>query len=207
MLKKYVSHCIPLTHLLEPEKRGRLHGRCAFCFHETREGFPLKKSVSQAFTDYSELHASNVVCPYCYMFLKDPRFRRSSWVIAPKNIVFLKREEVAKYIADPPDPPYAIYVTRSFKKHGWIKMMYRGVNYSKEFMAVGFDADLVFFKRRDFLELLDHIQAAVKRGVSKKRLLAKAFTPSDLEKLGPEEYRYLVSKWGGLDYELAVYLS
>jgi len=207
-LKTYlVERTVPLTHLVPSPYKGELEGRCAFCFCETSKGFPLKKSVSEAFTDYSELHGSQVVCPHCYYFLKEPKFRKSCWAISQNTAVFLKKSEVVKYIEGPPQPPYAVYVTKTFKKHGWIRMMFRGVNYSRERIVVGYDTELVWFPRTWFLEVLELVRTAVAKGVSKKRLYSRTLTPRDLEKIGLDLYESLKSIWGGLDYELAVYLA
>jgi len=207
-LKTYlVEHAAPLTHLIPSPHKGGLKGKCAFCFCETEQGFSLEESVSKAFTDFSELHGSQVVCPHCYYFLKEPKFRRSCWVIYNNTVVFLKKNEVVKYIEDPPEPPYAIYVTKTFKKHGWIRMMYRGVNYSRESMVVGFDTELVWFNRSQFLELLSLVRSAVEKRVSKQRLLSWSLSAKDLEKMGADLFKELRDRRGGLDYELAVYLA
>jgi len=183
----------PLTHLIKPEKLGNLKGRCIFCYQFTQHGFSIDE-IPDTFTDWDKVltSSSNVVCEYCFMFLKNPDFRRRSWIIYNNQIHFLKsRKEVLKFIQDPPNPPFAIYVIKQGKKHGWIQMMYKGVNYSREVLTIGFEDELITFNRLDFIQLIKLLQEVRRKEVKKEDL--KNLNIHVLEKIGFELFEKLKS--------------
>ena len=194
----------PLTHLVKPSKFGNRKGKCIFCYQYTEHGFSLSE-IPNTFTDWDKtlLSEYNVVCEYCYNFLKDERFRRKSWIIFNNEIHFLSsRKEILKFIENPPTPPYAIYVIKQGKKHGWLNMMFKGVNYSRDIITIGFEDEIITINREQFLQLIQFLKRLRRKGLKKDEI--RNPTPKTLMKITFEEYEKLRQVIGRNDFELAL---
>lgn len=108
---------------------GEVSGRCTLCGASTDTGYNMP--FSEKFTQYSTLYDGDCVCQYCYAFLKEQGFRRRSWVATESTVVFLKRSELMHYLLTPPNPPFAIYITQSGQRMGWLSNI-RAVSYSQQ---------------------------------------------------------------------------
>ena len=196
----------PLTHFVKPDKLGKYKGKCIFCYQFTEHGFSIDE-IPNTFTDWDKVltSSSNVVCEYCFNFLKNENFRRRNWIIYNNQVHFLRsKKEVLRFIEYPPNPPFAIYVIKQGKKHGWIQMMYKGVNYSKEVITVGFEDELITFNRLEFLELIKLLQEARKKGVKKDEL--RTLNINVIRKVGFELFERLRSwrEWNEGLFELGL---
>jgi hypothetical protein len=62
-------------------------------------------------------------------------------------------------LVDPPEPPFAIYLTKTWKKSGWQTMLRAngGVNTSRDLFLVGFDYEVVYVDRQKLLSDLSYI--------------------------------------------------
>ncbi len=186
----------PLTHMLEPKEHGNAKGTCIVCGTYTEKGFPLKK-LPQTFIDYYRLFHGSVVCPHCWMFLRDQRFRRKPWVLMEREIVFLdSRKKVHDYIASPPSPPYAIYIPLAGKKHGWLDLVHRGVNTSREIITVGTEDYTVTFHRRQYMRLHTLVKELLKRGAKKTWIQHTTINPR-LYTIAPRELVDELRQWAG----------
>lgn len=93
------------------------------CGRLTNTGFKSKDVIKDArFTNFDELKniKSDVVCEYCTACMKDARLRRSCFIADEEQIIFLKRNDIEKYIFDLKEKikgSFVICVTDSFKKH------------------------------------------------------------------------------------------
>jgi len=198
----------PLTHLVEPKKLGFRTGTCIFCYLPTNRGFSVSE-IPETFMDLDKAvrSNSNVICEYCYTFLKDPNFRRKNWVIMNGAVRFIDKDEVLKILEKPPTPPFAIYVIKQGKKHGWISMIYKGVNYSTETVTIGFEGELVTINRLEFLQLVEILQNLRRMSkISKESLLRLDLQA--LRTLGEDNYNMLIEfrSKNELSYELAIHL-
>jgi|GEM_PF-1573789 len=110
-----------------PVNIGRLLGRpvpggeagtCQVCGLATERGHPAR--FSDNFTQGSLLYAGDVICEYCLPLVKTPDFRRRSWVITPGAVRFGKLREIGRLVYDPPDPPFALYLTTAGKRYGFL---------------------------------------------------------------------------------------
>lgn len=156
------------THLIhqgagypEVENLETAPGRCAVCGSEISEGVPLKKVVSDAFTnwdvlaDATETHACKA-CAYC---IRDRRTRQSCYVATKDSLVFFKRDDIEKYLFDPPEPPFVLFVTASYKKHGSFRAH---VNQSRKLFYVQFEDRSVLFspsKYKDVFNVMKRMYA------------------------------------------------
>jgi len=119
---------IPELCIKSPEL-GNEKGYCCICGKQTKIGY--KFSLSDNFTGFSYLKFGNLFCPYCYTFMKNQNFRKHCWLATQDEILFLKRNEYLPYLLNPPKDPFAFYITKSFKKQGFLSG-FQYVNYSQE---------------------------------------------------------------------------
>jgi len=120
--------------------------KCALCGEEIDEGFKISEAVSENFTDYVYFRVldSDYVCKYCYNSLKEPKFRRYSFVMNKSEVIYLKRNEIADYLFDKSlNPPFIFCITESMKKHMVFKAM------------VNYDETLFFIQKEDYTILFD----------------------------------------------------
>lgn len=181
----------PLTHLIKPSALGSVHGRCIFCYQLTDHGFDVRE-IPDTFVDYDKAQRSdvNVICEHCYTFLTSPAFRRRSWIIYGGDVHFISsRKDVLKHLESPPEPPYAIYIVKQGKKHGWLNMMFRGVNYSRDVITVGFEDELVTIVRDEFLRLVSFLMDVL-RSCRKSDVMHPS--PSLALRIGHERLRELM---------------
>jgi hypothetical protein len=62
-------------------------------------------------------------------------------------------------LTEPPDPPFAIFLTRSWKKPGWQTMIRAngGISTSRDLFLVGFDYEIAYVDRQKLLSDLSYI--------------------------------------------------
>lgn len=151
---------------------GREEGYCVVCGAYTTRGHRLRRAFSSSFTEYNRLlYWGDVVCPACAAALKTPELRRRSWLATLSELRFLTRTEVYWAVLEPPEPPFALYATRTGKKQGWI-VLGAMVAWSREAYPVSFDGELVWVERRAahrLHRLLDRLEAA---GAKARELLS-----------------------------------
>ena len=104
-------------------------GTCIICGADTQHGHA--SPLSSSFTASSKLFGGNCACPHCNGFMKEPHYRKKSWLATQDGVVWLKPKECLRYILDPPEPPFVIYITKAGKSQGWLSNIH-GVSYSKE---------------------------------------------------------------------------
>lgn len=129
-------------------------GVCAVCGSEIFEGIPIKKVVSNAFTDWNSLAdiSSPYVCKACAWCIKEPKMRRSQYIATTKHLIYFKREDIEKYLFTPPQQPFVLFVTASYKKHGSFKAK---VNNSTNLFYVQFEDQSVLFSPNKYKNLWD----------------------------------------------------
>lgn len=103
-----------------PIETEPVDGICAVCGREINEGVPIKKVMSNSFTDWNFLAdmTTSHVCAACTWCIKEPKMRRSQWIATKHRLLFFKREEIERWLLDPPESPFVFFVTASYKKHG-----------------------------------------------------------------------------------------
>lgn len=176
-----VSSSCTLTELIGLSKPGEAHGYCYLCRRETEHGH--LEPPSDQFTAWATVYAGSVLCEWCYPVLHDRRFRSRSWLVTAAGVRFTEPGEDKIWLRDvilsPPEPPFALYLTRGGKKQGWISLV-RYVSWSRERYWVG----------TDWLDRpvhLDRAWAAAhaplaerlrQRGISRAALLTASYSPA-----------------------------
>ena len=153
-----------------PPTNGDVHGTCVVCGFATERGH--KVDFSDNFTSWNLLQEGDCICEFCYTLCRDQQYRRKSWVATPEHIRFLQRTEILKYLTEPPHPPFAIYITKSGKKQGFLHLINR-VNYSREHYYLAYEDTLLFVTRSDLVEMADVAAKARALKFSKKELLTE----------------------------------
>jgi hypothetical protein len=156
------------THLIhqgaglpDVENLGDIDSTCVVCGCEISEGVPIKKVVSDAFTNWDVLADATKthVCKACTWCIKNRKTRQSCYVATDDNLVFFKRDDIEKYMFDPPETPFVLFVTASYKKHGSFRAH---VNQSRKLFYVQFEDRSILFspsKYRDLFDLMKRMYA------------------------------------------------
>ena len=138
------------------------------CGFETERGHDI--DLSDNFTAWNLLQEGNVICEHCYSLLRNQNYRRKSWVADSHGVRFLQRGEILDALLDPPKPPFAIYITKTGKKQGFLHLINRP-NYSRERFFIAFDDSLVFVERGKLREMVEVARRARRLKFGKAELL------------------------------------
>lgn len=162
---------------------GDLTGECAFCGIETTHGH--KPAFGDSFCNAPLLTGGAVVCPSCQHMriaeipgtdIRGKLYRSNMWYASENDgfglIRFPKKDgaEPARdmgfpertprqILADPPEPPFGISQTRTWKKPTWQALIRAngGVATSRDLFPVGFDYEVIYVDRQKLLRDLSYI--------------------------------------------------
>lgn len=151
-----------------PPTPGSRNGKCIICAHYTEKGHDV--DFSGNFTSWNLLQEGNCICEYCYTLCRDQQYRRKSWVASLKGVRFLKRDEILPVLLEPPEPPFAVYITKSGKKQGFLHIVNR-VNYNKNHYCIAFEDSILFVERSSLREMVEIARQARNLKFSKSELL------------------------------------
>jgi hypothetical protein len=157
---------------------------CALCAQPLASE-PLK--VSDAFTNFDRLRfpGSDLVCPACAWCLRTPQLRRGSWIASMEGLRYLQRPAISGALFNPPEPPFAIYVTTSFKKHGFFKAR---VNLSRACFYVQFEEVGVEFEPPRWTAVGEALWNLYAAGFSKRELLHGDYNQRKVRLFGREAW-------------------
>ncbi|QLH52778.1 MAG: hypothetical protein CH6_0093 [Candidatus Kapaibacterium sp.] len=170
-----------ISYFLQPIKDGSESGYCVLCGTYTKNGHQFKPS--DTFTAYSELQYGNVLCPFCAAFFQDQNFRRKNWILSENGVQFVKREEIAAFLINPNKPlPFAVYITSTGQKQGWLRG-FRRISFSKEKFFIHTDfAGCVFTEFQELVYLFEIASKLHEQKVSKTELKTGEFSMSTYRK-------------------------
>ena len=163
-----------------PLEYGKLSGNCIFCGLHTDYGHPVKLKTN--FTGYPYLQAGEVICPFCYELYNNEEYRKNMWLVTEERFRVFKRVEAKEILLSHSPVPFAIYLTKTWKKQGWITLMNR-VNYNTKKFFVGFDYDVVLVEREKLTEYFDLISELLEKKISKTELATGQLKVRSLEKI------------------------
>lgn len=99
---------------------GDQTGVCYICATETDHG--QRRAPSDAFTAWAACAVGDVLCPSCAATLGWRDVRMFPWLATPDGVRFVGRGDrgwMWDVLIDPPEPPFAIYITQGGQKQGW----------------------------------------------------------------------------------------
>lgn len=187
---------------------GEKEGICCLCGRETNKGF--KKKFGNNFTSYNLLQHGNIICEYCYPISQDRQsYRRSMWIVSDeRGFETFKKDKGKNVLLNPPDPPFAMYFTRTWKKQGWISLMNK-VNNNKELFWVGFDYDTILINIESVREDFDIIKELRELKINKEEIRTGRFSSKTLMKILDYEeiLQSVLERKGSLLWDLEVFLN
>lgn len=134
---------------------GELTGTCCICTTETSNGHPVKLPTTFMSWTHFQDTADPVLCQYCQHMLKERKYRSSSWLVQNGSFTFVKAVGVRAVLDDIPEPPWALYATQSYKKHGWLNTE---VNTSRETFYLSIDATKYLVRRDELTDMIAKIR-------------------------------------------------
>jgi CRISPR type IV-associated protein Csf1 len=166
---------------LDNEPQYENEGLCCFCGNRKR-GVLAERYLPKTFSRFQDLELTGeIICAKCLPVYKDHRFRNRHWVASTAGVRFLQKPEIHEILRNPPCPPWALYITESHKKHGWIRGIYWITHNTSQFRVIHEDS-LVSGTSAQFISLLD-ICAALRSLKIPKKALAKALQPLYLNRV------------------------
>lgn len=175
-----LSHIICSARHIEPEQ-GTLTGSCIFCGLETSTGHKAK--LKDTFTAYDLVQGGSCICPECWHMYNEQMYRKKAWVVTLETFSEVKRDGAKELLLNPPDPPFIIYLTKSWKKQGWINLMNR-VQESRTDYTIGLDYELVEVNTSKLEEYCTLITELLEKKITKTELSSGNFRAKSYEKLG-----------------------
>jgi CRISPR type IV-associated protein Csf1 len=161
---------------------GNVAGTCVFCGCDTERGYS-NTLISSNFTAGDRLGGGNTVCPECLYVYNEPTYRKRAWVVTESTFAEVKRENAKELLLNPPDPPFVIYLTQSWKKQGFVNLINR-VQESKSNYTIGLDYDLIEVNTEKLEEYCTLISEILEKKVTKTELSTGQFKAKSYEKLG-----------------------
>ena len=187
-------------------------GACMLCGAVIRQGVPRKKVLSSNFMNMDILTypQGTHFCAACVFALKEPTFRRTSFICSTSEFRPLKRDMLAEALfhALPEDPYlYLFCVTTSYKKHLWL---HAPVNLPGPHVQVQFDDMTVDVHLNTARAVLDAIEALYTT-FTKEEIRSGHYRLYRLERFGAEEFerheRLLRPHRGSPVFGLLVYIA
>lgn len=114
-------------------------GRCYVCGRETITGH--RRPPSDLFTAWSSCQAGDVLCASCRACISLRPVRMFSWLVTADAFRPQTKDDKGwlwDVLVQPPEPPFAIYVTRGGQKQGWLTLTH-AVSQSRQRYCVGTD--------------------------------------------------------------------
>lgn len=187
-------------------EQGTLAGSCILCGLETSHGH--KAELKDTFTAYDLIQGGSCICPECWHVYNEQMYRKKAWVVTPSTFTEVKRDGAKELLLNPPEPPFVIYLTQTWKKQGWLNLINR-VNMSKTDYTIGLDYDLIEVNTQKLEEYCTLISEILEKKIMKTELQTGHFKSKSYEKLGYdmeliEKIKILV---GNPLWNLAIFVS
>lgn len=165
---------------ITPDK-GTLTGSCILCGLETECGH--KAELKDTFTAYDLIQGGTCICPECWHVYNEQMYRKRAWVVTPSTFTEVKRDSAKELLLNPPEPPFVMYLTQTWKKQGWLNLINR-VQESKSNYTIGLDYDLIEVNTEKLEEYCTLISEILEKKVTKTELSTGQFKAKSYEKLG-----------------------
>jgi CRISPR type IV-associated protein Csf1 len=153
---------------------------CIFCGTSLTEE---AKTITfpQTFTAYQLIQAGDKACPQCATMFTDPKYRRNSWIFREGKFEAVK--DPTAFLLNLPEPPFLLYLTKTKRKHGWIRAAQNPTLSTKRFILV-VDEEKIMFDTQVYAELYAFCRNLFARRIPKAVMLGGMPKPSDHRKYG-----------------------
>jgi CRISPR type IV-associated protein Csf1 len=133
---------------------------CCLCGLEHAQNCPATKYIKATFTTFTnrdllKAPLSKWICPACAFTLSEAKFRRTSFVCTPTEFISLKRDDIAKWLFNPPETPFIFCITTSYKKH---LAIHAEVNYSRDRFQVVLDEMQIWFEPERWRQMFEALE-------------------------------------------------
>ncbi len=189
-------------------EQGELEGTCCLCGKETIYGY--KKKFGSNFTATPEVSMGTVICEYCHPLIKlSNELRRSMWIVTGSEFRKFKKDEAKDIILNLPDEPFYLYLTNTWQKVGWVKMLNRANHDKNGLICCNVDYDTYFIELEVIKELFKVIEELRELKIPKSELESWELSMHHYKKLEhPRETAKQLKKYAGNPiWKLAVYLN
>jgi len=199
---------ITLGELLPFRTTGDCTGKCIACGRHTARGIPAR--LPDTFTAAYKLYNGSTLCECCAPLFKERSLRNRSWVASRTEFRYIQRNEWRAALIEPPEPPFAIYLTLSGQKYGYLPLIRRiSTNRDRYWLATDWQESPILIHRAQLAELIPIAQQLRARGVPKTQLLTAQFEPTTVAKAIKEGWEALLGTieqlGGNPTWEVTVY--
>lgn len=185
-----------------------MEGICCLCGKETVTGF--KKKFGGNFTAGPEVSSGDVICEHCNPLIKmSNELRRSMWLVTESEFKKFKKQEAKDVVLNLPDEPFYLYLTNTWQKVGWVKMLNRTNRDKNGLICCCVDYDTYFVELEVVKELLCFIEDLRELKIPKKELELGELSMHHYKKLDdPRETAKKLKNYAGNPvWKLCVYLN
>ncbi|OPY23624.1 MAG: hypothetical protein A4E26_00738 [Methanobacterium sp. PtaU1.Bin097] len=204
---KTLSELICKHKEIKPEP-GELTGVCCLCGKQTEHGY--KKKFGANFTAGPEVSSGTVICEHCKPLIGlSNELRRSMWIITESKFRKFKKDEAKDVLLNLPDEPFYLYLTNTWQKVGWIKMLNRVNNGKDGLICCCVDYDTYFVDLEVVKELFKLVEELRELKIPKTELESGELSMHYYRKLEhPRKTAKQLKKYAGNPvWKLAVYLN
>ena len=186
------SEIATLGELLPFRMTGGCEGKCIACGKQTARGIPAR--LPDTFTAAYKLYNGNTLCEYCAPLFKERALRSRSWVASQNEFRYIQRSEWLATLVEPPEPPFAIYLTLSGQKYGYLSLIRRiSTNRDRYWLGTDWHESPILISRVQIAEFIPIAQQLRMHGVPKTQLLTAQFSPAVVAKAIQEGWEALLS--------------
>lgn len=183
---------------------GNIPGTCVYCGLPTEHGHKFEPTGQ--FTTYQLILGGSCICPECNEMKNSQDYRRSMWAVTPYEFKPFKQVEAKSILQNPPEPPFVMYFTQTWKKQGWPGLVNR-VNTDKEYFIVGYDYELVLVEAKKRDSYLEFAQSLIDKGLNKTELATGELKAKSYDKVDFSEVKRLKELSGDPLWDLVVYVT
>ncbi len=181
---------------------GEEEGHCIICSRETTKGHPI--DFSPNFMGWVNLYEGDCICEYCYSLCRNQQYRKRAWAVSNKGVHILKREEIISILLNPPSPPFGIYLTKTYKKQGFMKLIHK-VNYNRDHYFIAFDDDVIYVEREIITPMIQFATKLRENNLNKSEMISGNVKIRNYSKLNIEDIDLLKSFAGMPMWKVVVY--
>ena len=185
---------------------GTITGICILCSIETEQGHKAK--LKDTFTAYDLIQGGSCICPECWHVYNEQMYRKKAWAVTPSTFTEVKRDGAKELLLNPPEPPFVIYLTKTWKKQGWLNLINR-VQESQTDYTIGLDYDLIEVNTEKLNEYCTLISELLEKKITKTELSTGKLKAKSYEKLGydKELIDKVIQLAGNPLWDLAIFVS